>query len=83
MPPSDRGLAFALALLIIAIVWPLQHRLKAWMPTLVALAITMTVTVAVCLAFASLVVWGFGRVGRSLIADTAVRYPNWSVRCPP
>jgi AI-2 transport protein TqsA len=61
----------ALALLIIAIVWPLQHRLKAWMPTLVALAITMTITVAVCLAFASLVVWGFGRVGRSLIADSA------------
>ena len=61
----------ALALLIIAIVWPLQHRLKEWMPTLVALAITMTITVAVCLAFASLVAWGFGRVGRSLIADSA------------
>src|SRR5271170_975898 len=61
----------ALALLIIAIVWPLQHRLQARMPTLVALAITMTITVAVCLAFASLVVWGFGRVGRSLIADSA------------
>jgi AI-2 transport protein TqsA len=61
----------ALALLIIAIVWPLQHWLQARMPTLVALAITMTITVAVCLAFASLVVWGFGRVGRSLIADSA------------
>ena len=31
----------------------------------------MTVTVAVCLAFASLVAWGFGRVGVSLLADTA------------
>jgi AI-2 transport protein TqsA len=61
----------ALALLIIAIVWPMQHRLQAWMPMLVALAITMTITVAVCLAFASLVVWGFGRVGRSLIAESA------------
>ena len=63
----------ALALFIIAIVWPLQCWLHARMPALLALAITMTVTVAACLAFASLVVWGFGRVGRSLIAD-AGRY---------
>src|SRR5260370_38543575 len=62
-----------LALFIIAIVWPLQSWLKARMPALLALAITMTVTVAACLAFASLVVWGFSRVGRSLIAD-AGRY---------
>ena len=61
----------ALALFIIAIVWPLQSWLQARMPGLLALAITMTVTVAACLAFASLVVWGFGRVGRSLIADSA------------
>ena len=54
----------ALALFIIAIVWPLQHRLQLWMPRLVALAITIVVTVAVCLAFTSLAVWGFSRVGR-------------------
>src|SRR6516165_3808658 len=56
----------ALALFIIAIVWPLQCWLQARMPALLALAITMTLTVAACLAFASLVVWGFGRVGLSL-----------------
>jgi predicted PurR-regulated permease PerM len=61
----------ALALFIIAIVWPLQHRLQSRMPKLIALAITIVVTVAVCLAFASLAVWGFGRVGRSLATDTA------------
>src|ERR1700681_2807587 len=61
----------ALAFFIIAIVWPLQRRLQARMPKLLALAITMIVTVAVCLAFASLAVWGFGRVGRSLVTDTA------------
>ena len=61
----------ALAIFIIAIVWPLQHRLQARMPKLLALAITMVVTVAVCLAFASLVIWGFSRVGRSLVADAA------------
>jgi predicted PurR-regulated permease PerM len=63
----------ALALFIIALVWPLQQWLRGRIPSLVALAITMTITIAVMLVFASLVVWGFGRVGRSLIAD-AGRY---------
>ncbi|MGE9007292.1 AI-2E family transporter [Leptospira interrogans] len=63
----------ALALFIIAIVWPLQSRLQAKMPRLLALALTIVVTIVVCLAFASLAAWGFGRVGRSLMADT-VRY---------
>jgi AI-2 transport protein TqsA len=61
----------ALALFIIAIVWPLQNRLQAKMPKLLALAATIVVTIAVCLAFASLAAWGFGRVGRSLTADAA------------
>ena len=61
----------ALALFIIAIMWPLQSWLQARMPGLIALAITMTVTVAACLAFASLVAWGFGRVGHSILADSA------------
>ena len=43
-----------LAILSVAIVWPLQHRLQARMPKLLALAIV--ITVAVCLAFASLAV---------------------------
>jgi AI-2 transport protein TqsA len=63
----------ALAIFIIAIVWPLQNRLRAQMPKLVALAITIVVTITVCLAFGSMAAWGFGRVGRSLIAD-APRY---------
>jgi AI-2 transport protein TqsA len=62
-----------LALFIIAIVWPLQHQLQSRMPKLIALAITVIVTVTVCLAFASLAVWGFGRVGRTLVTD-AVSY---------
>jgi AI-2 transport protein TqsA len=61
----------ALALFIIAIVWPLQSRLQAKMPKLLALAVTIVVTIAVCLAFASLAAWGFGRVGRSVAADAA------------
>jgi predicted PurR-regulated permease PerM len=60
----------ALALFIIAIVWPLQHWLQSRIPKLVALAITICITIAVCLAFASVAVWGFGRVARSLASDT-------------
>ena len=59
-----------LALFIIALVWPFQRWLKARAPALVALAVTMTLTILTMLVFASLVVWGFGRVGRSLIADS-------------
>jgi AI-2 transport protein TqsA len=62
-----------LALFIIAIVWPLQQRLQNHVPKLVALAITLIVIVAVVLAFASLIVWGFGRVGRAVMGD-AGRY---------
>jgi len=61
----------ALALFIIAIVWPLQYWLQSRMPKLPALAITIVVTLAAGLAFASLVIWGFSRVGRSLVADAA------------
>jgi predicted PurR-regulated permease PerM len=43
------------------------------MPKLIALAITLVVTIAVCLAFASLAAWAFGRVAQSLISD-APRY---------
>jgi predicted PurR-regulated permease PerM len=63
----------AIALFVIGTVWPLQHWLQVRMPKLVALAITLMVTIAVCLAFASLTVWAFSSVGRSLVAD-APRY---------
>jgi predicted PurR-regulated permease PerM len=61
----------ALAIFVIAIVWPLQRRLQSHMPKLAALAISLFVTVAVCLGVASLAVWAFGHVGHSLVADSA------------
>jgi predicted PurR-regulated permease PerM len=61
----------ALALFIIAIVWPLQHWLQVRMPQLLALGVTILLTVAVCLGFGSLIVWGFGRVVRSLVTNLA------------
>ncbi len=59
----------ALALFMIALVWPVQQRLQSWMPKLLALAITLLVTLAVGVGFASVAAWGFGRVAGSLLAD--------------
>jgi AI-2 transport protein TqsA len=61
----------ALALFVIAIVWPLQQWIQSRLPALVALAITIAVTTVMCLGFASLAALAFGRVGRSLVADAA------------
>ena len=61
----------ALALFIIAIVWPLQHWLQERMPQLLALGITILLTVSVGLAFASILAWGFGRVVKSIVTDVA------------
>jgi AI-2 transport protein TqsA len=60
-----------LALFVIAIVWPLQERLQSHLPKLLALAITLIVIVAVGLAFASLVLWAFGRVARAVMSEAA------------
>ncbi len=61
----------AAALFIIGVVWPAQRWLQSLMPKLVALAIVILFTTTICLAFASLAAWGFGRVGRFLVADAA------------
>src|SRR5271157_3835127 len=59
-----------LGLFIIALVWPLQDWLQRRISALIALAVTMTVSVVILLVFASFVIWGFGRVTRSIIADS-------------
>jgi predicted PurR-regulated permease PerM len=64
-----------LALFIIVLVWPVQSRLQARISKLPALAITILMTLAAGLAFASLAAWGFGRVGRSFVVDSA-RYQS-------
>ena len=57
------------AIFIIALVWPMQRRLQEYMPKLVALAIVIAFIAVVFVILASLVTWGFGRIGRSLMAD--------------
>ena len=60
----------ACALFIIAVAWPLQDRLQKRLPQLLALAVVMTLIAMVFVVFASVVAWSFGRIGRTLIADT-------------
>src|SRR5262245_31711473 len=59
------------ALFTIAIVWPFQRRLQARLPRIVALAVSLLATAIVVIAFGSLIAWGFGRVVRSLVSDSA------------
>jgi AI-2 transport protein TqsA len=59
----------AFALLIIAMIWPVQERLQARLPKLLALAVTMLATIVILAAFLSLIAWGFARVGRYIVID--------------
>jgi predicted PurR-regulated permease PerM len=61
----------AFALFIIAVVWPIQSRLQSHLPKLFALAIVILVTMVGFVAFGSIVVWGFSRVARWVVSDTA------------
>ncbi|MBS7699423.1 MULTISPECIES: AI-2E family transporter [unclassified Chelatococcus] len=61
----------AFALFIIALVWPMQKGLQTFLPKMLALAISVIVMVAVFLAFGSLILWAFGRVGRWIVSDAA------------
>ena len=69
----------AAALFITGVVWPAQKWLQSWLPRLAALAITILFTTMICLAFASLAAWAFGRVGQFLVADAA-RYQAYYER---
>jgi predicted PurR-regulated permease PerM len=61
----------ALALFIIAMVWPLQKALQRVVPKILALAVTTIVLVVVIFAFGSLIFWAFSRVVRWVIADAS------------
>ncbi len=59
----------AFALFIIALVWPMQQTLGARMPKLVAVVATMLTTLVVVAVLAAMVVWGFSRAARWVIAN--------------
>jgi AI-2 transport protein TqsA len=59
------------ALFIIALVWPLQRRLKARLPQLVAVLLTAAATLFAIGIGCWLIVWGFGRIAQWVIANAA------------
>ena len=59
------------ALFIIALVWPLQRRLKRRLPQLVAILLTAAVALFAIGAGCWLIVWGFGRIAQWVIANSA------------
>lgn len=61
----------ALALFIIAIVWPMQMRLQSVLPKSLALVFSAIVVITVILILAWLTSWAAGRVMRWIIADAA------------
>lgn len=61
----------AFAVFVMAIAWPLQRRLQAYMPRLLALALTMVMTVLLIVVFASLIAWATTRVARFVASDAA------------
>jgi AI-2 transport protein TqsA len=71
----------AFSLFVIAIVWPLQRALETRIPRLLALVVTLAVTLLVVTVLGYLIVWAFGTVGRWLI-ENALRlqalYMQWT-----
>ena len=61
----------ALSLFAVAVVWPVQRWLEARLPQLVALAISLSLTVLALSALLALSVWGIGQVGRWMIVNAA------------
>ena len=59
---------FAFALFMMAIVWPAQKTLQNRLPQFVALIFTLIASVAVIIAFASMVAWAFSAVAEWVIS---------------
>lgn len=58
------------ALFTVAIAWPLQSALQRKIPKLLAVALTIVVTIAILAGLVFLVVWGFGLVVQWLVNNT-------------
>ena len=69
------------SIFVIAIVWPVQAWLERRMPKLLALLITMTVTMAIVAVVGSAVIWGFGKLGQWLFLNAGqfqAIYVDWT-----
>jgi AI-2 transport protein TqsA len=61
----------AFSFFVIALVWPVQAALQRRMPKLLALLITLGLTILVIVVVGSLTGWGFGRLAQWLFANSA------------
>ena len=61
----------AFALLVIALLWPLQRRLQRVVPKLLAMALCIVATVLVFALFSSMFGWAFRGIARFVAADAA------------
>jgi AI-2 transport protein TqsA len=61
----------AFALFIVALVWPLQRRLRAVLPQVIAVLVTAAVALLAIAVGGWLVVWGFGGIAQWVIANAA------------
>ncbi len=59
------------ALFVIALVWPVQGRLQARMPQLLALLVTVLVALVTVVVLALLIAWAFSSVGQWVIGNAA------------
>ncbi len=69
------------SLFVIALVWPCQARLQRFLPKLLALLITLSVTMVAIAAIGSSVAWGFGKLAQWLFVNAdrfQASYVDWT-----
>jgi AI-2 transport protein TqsA len=57
----------AFAVFILAIVWPFTKALQKWLPKVIALFLTLSVTIVVVVAFASVIAWALSAIADWLL----------------
>jgi predicted PurR-regulated permease PerM len=70
----------AFSLFVIALVWPVQAALQRLMPKLLALLITLSLTIFVIVVMGSLTAWAFGKLAQWLFLNAArfqAIYADW------
>ncbi|WP_245446327.1 AI-2E family transporter [Mesorhizobium kowhaii] len=72
---------FAFSLFVIALVWPIQVALQKRIPRLLALLITLLLTITVIVVVGSAVVWGFSKLAQWLFYNSdrlQTIYADWT-----
>jgi AI-2 transport protein TqsA len=61
--------AVAFALFVMALVWPIQSSLQAWMSKYAALALTVLLSLLVLTLLVSAITWGFSQLGHWVLGN--------------